>query len=112
MASERKLRLRRFVLQALTNDKRSIKFPTARAQGIAGKHRDIPDAVWADLPELRADPLIALPHREGGLSFVINGRTRNGEPIIVDVRDGEVHTITPRHVLSGALLAERSRILR
>jgi len=53
--------------------------------------------VWTDLPELLVDPLIAFPRREGGLSFVINARTTNGEPIIGGVRDGEVHTITPRH---------------
>lgn len=41
--------------------------------------------------------MFIIPHREGGLSVVIDAKTASGEPIVVGVRDGRIRTITPLH---------------
>lgn len=84
-----------FVLRAIDGRRGAVTLAPRAAQGIAEKHRDIPASVWGRLPELLADPQAVYPHRDGGLNFVVNATTAKGEPIVVGVRDGAVHTITP-----------------
>jgi hypothetical protein len=84
-----------FVLRAMNGDRGPITISPRVASTIRADHPDVPESVWRNLPELLAEPTIVYPHRDGGLNFVIGRTTAKGEPIIVGVRDGAIHTITP-----------------
>ncbi len=73
-----------------------------RLRNIRAKHRDIPPEVFANLPELMADPLFVYPHPESGWTVIIDARTPGGDPIAVGVRDGRVTTVTEQSGTNGS----------
>ena len=89
------------VLHAMKVTDRNIELPGVVAAQVARKHPDIPLDVWEQLPELMADPLMVVPHRDGGVDVLMVVQTIRGEPILVGVRDGRVRTITPRNHEEG-----------
>lgn len=97
-APNRTVLRRNYVLQALTGFDREITLSPTRAKAITGKHPDIPQEVWQNLPALIANPRFAYPYRgvEGTTNVVLNATTKKGEPLTVGIRDdGEIQTITP-----------------
>jgi hypothetical protein len=96
-----------YVLREMGEKDAGIELSPIAAKAIAQKHPDVPVEVWKRLPELVADPLYVLPHKDGGHEVVVDIRTANAEPIIVGSRDGSIRTITPWNDAQGESGAER-----
>lgn len=79
----------------------SLALPARVAKQVATKHPDVPLSVLRDLPALLHDPLFIVPHRDGGVSVVLDARTAAGSLIVVGVREGRVRTITPADAPAG-----------
>lgn len=96
---DRQVRLGRefFVLSELAGAGRGLSIAPQVADRVRKDHPDVPESVWLNLPELLADPVYVMPHRQGGLNVVLDAQTEAGDPIVVGIRDGALRTITPRH---------------
>lgn len=96
-----------YVLRDMGVSSKGIALSARAAEKIRADHPDVPDAVWLNLPELVADPLYVVPHRDGGVDVVVDGQTVDGEPLLVGIRDGAVRTITPQHDKDGVSGSDR-----
>ncbi|SNR73835.1 hypothetical protein SAMN05192560_0785 [Methylobacillus rhizosphaerae] len=83
------------VLQEMGIGSSKLDIPTRYLLAIREKHPDVPLSVFENLPTLLADPVFVLPHREGGLTVILDEKTDSGSSIAVGVRDGRIRTITP-----------------
>ncbi|WP_316205726.1 PLxRFG domain-containing protein [Bradyrhizobium sp. SZCCHNS1012] len=86
---------------AASGIKGRIVLTASDAKAISNKHRDLPRAVWDNLPNLLSDPLFIYPHPTGNKNAVLVARTAKNEPIIVGIkvgdRNSEITTITPNN---------------
>lgn len=79
-----------------------LSLPVRYLQGIREKHADIPVGLFRDLPRLLSDPVVVIPHVDGGYRAMVDARTDKGEPIVVGIGDdGRVQTVTPMHNEKG-----------
>lgn len=79
-----------------------LSLPVRYLQGIREKHADIPVGLFRDLPRLLSDPVVVIPHVDGGYRAMVDARTDKGEPIVVGIGDdGRVQTVTPIHNEKG-----------
>ena len=83
------------VLRSLGVKESKLELPTRYLMRIRADHPDVPVSVFENLPALISDPLFILPHREGGITVILDATTEAGSPIAVGVRDGRVRTVTP-----------------
>lgn len=83
------------VLRQMGQAQASTEFSARRMAAVANAHPDIPSSVIENLPALLSDPLFAMPGREGGVDVVLDATSTAGSPILVNVRDGRVTTVTP-----------------
>jgi len=78
-----------------------LGLPSRALLQIAQKHGDVPLAVVERLPELMHDPLFIIPHKDGGVTLVLDAQTDKGEPILVGVRDGKLRTVHAKNDRAG-----------
>ena len=98
-----------YVLREMQVQDRRIVMRPRVVNAVLKKHPEIPQSVWDRLPEHIADPLYIYTHKDGGVNVVIDAKTKDGLPIVVGIRDGEIRTITPRDGINNALAAAVKR---
>jgi hypothetical protein len=82
------------VLAAVIGGKGRVGLNTLRFRAIRSKHRDIPATVWAQLPNLIADPRFVYGRGDGTNTVALMAKLKDGSNIIVGLRDGEITTVT------------------
>lgn len=96
------------VLKALGIKQTKLEVPTRYLLEILNRHKDVPEDVFYNLPALLADPIAAVPYKDGGYRVFVDATTAKGEPVAVGVgEDGRIHTITPLHDYQDKTGAER-----
>lgn len=95
------------VLRELGVKVKALEFPQSYLNKVLDEHGDVPVEVFENLPALLSDPLMVVPHREGGLTVVIDARTDAGSPIAVGVREGRIRTVTPVDPTAGKSSQDR-----
>lgn len=83
------------VLKALGVKGTKLALPTRYLMRIREAHPDVPQSVFDNLPSLLSDPLFVFPHKDGGLTIVLDAKTDAGSTIVAGVRDGRISTVTP-----------------
>lgn len=79
-----------------------LNLPRTYQRAILGKHGDVPESVFENLPALLADPLFVIQYSGGGLRVFVDATTAKGEPIFIGVGvglDGRIQTVSPLHDL-------------
>jgi hypothetical protein len=92
------------VLRMMGAKAAKLVLPRTYLKAIMSKHPDVPAVVFERLPEMLADPLFIIPHKNGGLRVFVDAQTGKGEPIFVGVevgQDGRIHTVSPLHNWGG-----------